>query len=155
MAEETDLKSVQCGFESHLGHMTIKNYLGFKAYDMGYDAHLTLLYLGDMDDQGNREDRRRLNEVHEWIYRNIMRLSGDAFVSRVDFAMLGPNNNIPVLKVAPPPELWTWRMKAIKDLWNGSEFNNWSPHITLPNLETFQEKITLPNPIRLGNFGLY
>lgn len=111
---------------------------------MGFDAHLTVLYLGEL--------RTERDEVDEYLEAN--NLNGlSAMVIRDSVDLFGPELTIPVLKVFPPVELWDLRKKVEHELWNESQFKVWNPHITLD----FDSAgtIHIPEYIKLREFGLY
>ncbi len=121
----------------------MKNYIGLKANGMGFDAHLTVMYTGDLEPD---------QESH---VENILSTLGSPafYVERDSIVMFGPNNNIPVLKVTPT--LAMWNLRKILDsshIPSPSEFP-WNPHITLE----FEPDSTLEIPpvIHLNQLGLY
>ncbi len=141
MAEVNVLNTLQCEFESHLGHM--KNYIGLKAKGLGFDAHLTLMYTGDLTDE---------QEEHiEWLIQPYVR-EYDCFRHRIE--MFGPNHDIPVVTVNPEPAIWGLRnlLEMSHAIPNPSTLI-WTPHITLK----WEDPVTLhiPNRIKLTNLDLY
>jgi 2'-5' RNA ligase len=122
------------------------SYIGYKAQGMGFDAHLTILYLG----------RENLGPEKELEVVDF--LEGDSWLSapkvmRQTIDLFGPNNDIPVIRVMVPPELTWLRNEALKEFGNGSEFKDWNPHITLDLIHL--DIVRIPFEIQLTDLGLY
>lgn len=120
-----------------------KTYVAFKALDMGFDAHMTVIYLGKISVLQERLAQTIIDEF-PYLYQ----------VGRNNIEMFGPNNDIPVVTVIPPVGIWKLRKKLeqYSYLPNPSEYA-WNPHITLdakPN-----QVIIIPPAIRLTMLGLY
>lgn len=120
-------------------------YIGLKTHDLGFDAHLTLLYTGIMDEEQTQIANDILDTYGKQSY----------FVLRDRVDLFGPRNNTPVLRVVPPNlDLLDLRMTLIeKGVPNASSFNNWNPHITLD----FEHSgpIHLPALIWLSDLGIH
>lgn len=124
------------------------SYLGFKVKDMGFDAHLTVLYLGYIT-----HDQEKIARVNEFLAMNRDELSGSDYVIRHDIELFGPEKNLPVVTVMVGKHLWAIRKMAELQLWNASEFKDWNPHITL-DLEAPGD-LRIPKAIKVSDFGLY
>jgi hypothetical protein len=121
------------------------SYISFKAQDMGFDAHLTVLYLGE--DEPTREQRFAFDKIMadgKW--------QGDSLAKRWFIDLFGPETNIPVLRVFVPPELLAFRMLCESIMGNGSEYKNWNPHITLDLAHN--DTIHIPSEIKLTDLSL-
>jgi 2'-5' RNA ligase len=136
------------GIEDYVEHVKV-SYLGFKALDMGFDAHLTVLYLGNIT-----HEQEKLDSVATFLegFRQEFHDSS-SYVIRNDIQMFGPNKDIPVVRVIPNKQMWYWRKLAESMLWNASEFKEWNPHITI-DLNA-PSNIILPKVIKVTDFGLY
>lgn len=118
------------------------SYVGFKAYDMGFDAHLTVCYFGD---KASGETVASINKIlanPKW--------QGPAYVARKGLDFFGPNNDIAVLKVAAP--MYMWELRSELEQFSASEWG-WNPHITLEL--NGPETICLPAVIKLDKLGVY
>ena len=122
----------------------MKNYIGFKARPMFFDAHLTVLYTGNLD-SGREATTQSL--ITQFIGHP------ELVVYPHKISMFGPKNNIPVIEVQPSDELIQIR-KLLLDfgLPSPSEFK-WNPHITLPRY--LDRDIYIPSVIHLVGFGIY
>lgn len=126
-----------------------KTYVGLKANNMGFDAHLTVFYLGEIT-QVQEQLARRVLEDFDYSYPNQI-----FYVERENISMFGPNNDIPVLTVMP----MSGALERLRDMFadhaylpNPSEFD-WNPHITIKF--KYGAPIILPGLIELTNLGLY
>lgn len=122
-----------------------KTYIGFKAMNMGFDAHMTVLYLGQIT---KLQEQLALKFLED--YKHLKNTP----VERVGFDMFGPNYDLPVLRVGVPLELWRFR-EALENhsyLPNPSSYD-WNPHITLKTKDV--GTITIHPTIRLAQLGLY
>lgn len=125
-----------------------KNYVGFKAWDMGFDAHLTVLFTGELEPQ------------KELILQDILHEIGPQtnYVYPHKIALFGPDNDIPVLRVQANESLFLLREQLIK--WgvpNKSDYD-FTPHITLklPHRgEPLFQTLHIPTIIKLSNLGYY
>lgn len=122
------------------------SYLGYKVEGMGFDAHMTVLYLGECDDG-------QVGKVNEFLAAHRDVFAGASYVARRNFALFGPKNDVPVLTVTPGKDIWGIRKLAEASLWNGSEFLDWNPHITLSPKPA--ETVIISPMIRVTHFGLY
>jgi hypothetical protein len=123
--------------------MKRKTYIGLQAWDMGFDAHLTLIYTGKV----NPAMEHRIQEI---IYR---RGGVFHFANRKEIAMLGPNRDTPVLLVEPDDHMWHLRKALLREgAPNRSQFH-WTPHITLKLDGPYEVRI--PKVIKLTNLGFY
>lgn len=140
MAETADLKSVQCEFDSHLGHMKKPTFwVQLKALDMGFDAHFTLHWLGE-EPTGNP----RANSILSWVDRHS---DYSTHVKPIDFAFFGPPDDIvPVVTLSIFDDLWHMKDELEEILPSPSEFT-WKPHITLKGLG--RNPIFIPEIIKL------
>jgi 2'-5' RNA ligase len=125
--------------------MKDRYYLGLKAWDMGYDAHLTVHYLGEL----SQEDKTR---IAIWIDKH--QLTNYHFhVARDSIAMFGPKNNIPVLKLRMINDELTKLQQECEQIWGKVSDYPWNPHITLKFIPG--QTIHIPELIRLSGFNLY
>ena len=103
--------------------MEPKSYIGLKAWGFGVDAHLTLLYTGDLSPEQEEATQELVSRVVNSAFYSI--------ATRVGFDLFGPQLNIPVLKVSVLDEVYALREYFIENgVPNGSEFG-FNPHITL------------------------
>jgi hypothetical protein len=109
----------------------------FEALNLGFDAHLTILYKGEMTPI-EFDKIKELFEEHKLIKRH------EAY--RRNLALFGPRKDIPVIKVDISPYLAGMHWSLVDLVGSGSEFD-WDPHITL-DYEAFI--ITIPTIIRLA-----
>lgn len=143
-AEEEDLKSLQCGFKSHSGHMTRNNHLGLEVMDMGFPAHLTIHYLGTTD-------RRQQLEIQDWIHEQQLKFQ-TFYATRKSIDLFGPRNNLPVVRVTLTDEVIALHEEA-KRRWPGPGNYPWTPHITIKLEEA--PTVHIPTVFKLINFNLY
>ena len=128
--------------------MKTKNYIGFKAWDMGFNAHLTLVYTGEVGPQQELIIKDILHEIGEQTH----------YVYPHKLALFGPDNDIPVLRVRADESLFLLREQLIK--WgvpNKADYD-FVPHITLQLPQTrvpSNEKLIIPIVIRLANLDFY
>lgn len=117
--------------------------VAMEAHDMGFDAHLTVHYLGDdVPDE-------KLYEIRDTLEQS--KYQGILYVLRKSIKMFGPYGNIPVVTVSVPRELKNLNRRLQEIYPTPSEYI-WNPHITLDqNAET----IRIPTAIRLDKIGLY
>lgn len=123
----------------------MKNYIGFKAWGLGFDAHMTLLYTGDL----SPEDEKTVENT-------ISRAVNSSFYSvatRQYLDLFGPDLNVPVLRVSVMDELLALREHFIAaGVPNPSEYH-YNPHISLQFIEN--QPLVIPAYIRLSHLGLY
>lgn len=121
-------------------------YIGFKAQHMGFDAHLTVMYLGR---HLTESDAKCINGILDEIGRDVM------FVERNRIEIF--RHGTPVVTVTPiegQGDLYGVR-KQLEDygLESKSEFD-FNPHITL-KMKNRDHTIYIPKIIRLDHLGLY
>lgn len=122
----------------------MKNYIGYKALGMGFDAHLTLLYTGNLEE----DQAKSIEEFLLTIDPSLNHFMG----VRQEIKMFGPNNDIPVVTVMVPDYIHKLRETLIKaEIPNPSEFS-WNPHVTL-DLSVYS--IRLPLGMTFDDLGLY
>lgn len=110
---------------------------------MGFDAHLTLIFTGEMEPE---EESLVKEIVYEASYKSYM-------VERKEIAMFGPEKNIPVIKVLDNLDLHSLRERLLqRGVRSASEYS-WNPHITL-RLDHAQT-LRIPRFITLGELDLY
>lgn len=119
------------------------SYVGLKAKDMGFDAHLTVVYFGP------NADKRKITEIHKIISDPIY--SGKLWVKRTGIELFGVNRTIPVLLVDVPDELL--KLREILEPFSSSQYKDWNPHITL-RIKS-QTEIRIPYFIELTDLGVY
>lgn len=126
----------------------MKNYIGLRATNMGFDAHMTLLYTGHLSPVQELKVQRAL----DWI---DSRLKYQVFnMDRKSIEMFGPNKDIPVLTLYPKDDLNEIRESLIgKGVPAPSAFAEFNPHITLKLNHNYT--IEIPPRIRLVGLGLY
>lgn len=118
------------------------SYVGFKAWDMGFDAHMTVCYFGD---EATEETLAKIQKIVEDPY-----WQGPAFATRKGFELFGPDNDIPVATLSVPVGMHHLREELQQ--FSVSQFTDWKPHITL-DLEA--PEIRIPQVIRLDFLGVY
>lgn len=126
-----------------------KTYIGYKALGMGFDAHLTVMYLGQISKlQEDLAVRFLKDHAEMFMFNDYMT------ARRLKISMFGPNNNIPVVEVAVPNGLHKLRddLENHSYLPSPSEFA-WNPHITLKI--NGDDPIFIPSFITLTHLGLY
>lgn len=117
-------------------------YVGLKALGMGFDAHLTLVYLGKID----FDTECRVKMIIEDIGPVTMP------VIRDKIRMFG-YGKVPVVTVIYPEELVYLREQLVDmGVPNPSDYS-WNPHITI-KLDHLSD-IIIPKTIVLTNLGLY
>jgi 2'-5' RNA ligase len=121
------------------------SYLGFKVPYMGFDAHMTVLYIGDTEEEQADEIRKFLEEAQLPTF--------SATAQRDSIKLFGPNEDIPVLTLIVPEAVRDIRTLLEDKFDNASEFKDWNPHVTLdfecPGV------IQIPPMLSLIEFGLY
>lgn len=122
-----------------------KNYIGFKAWGFGFDAHLTLLYTGNLT-----------SDEEETVEKLISRAVNSSFYSvatRLSIDMFGPEFNVPVVRVNVLDEVLAIREYFISEgVPNPSEFP-FNPHVSLEFTEN--QPLVIPSHFRLSRLGLY
>lgn len=120
-------------------------YIGMKAQDLGFDAHLTVRYLGQLD-------KERQHYVKD-ILSNIK--TSDIYVERKALAMFGPKKNLPVVKVRLLNPDLTWVQQTLDKygIASASDYA-WNPHISI-KLERVRGTLHIPKIIRLTDLNLY
>lgn len=120
-------------------------YIGFKAHGFGFDAHLTVLYIGEQSPELVPHIREYLAETFRFSYPlRVLRESLDLF---------GPDRTIPVARVTVDNDMRSLRNSLERRFENASQFKDWNPHISL-DISVAQD-IKLPYIIELTDFGLY
>lgn len=123
----------------------VKNYIGFKAWGLGYDAHLTLIYTGDLSDQQVTELRTLLLKTVPSTFYSLAK--------RLEFAMFGPKHDVPVIKVECIEEVIILRESLLSyGVPNPSEWG-WNPHITLQL--TPEQPLVIPSIFKLSHLDVY
>jgi hypothetical protein len=146
-AERAVLNTVQCGFESHAGHMAKKNYVGLQAVNMGFEAHLTLIYTGDLSPHKEALYEEIIDSLGKRIRYHVFNLD------RNNIEMFGPNHDIPVLRLNMSANLNDLRNELIdRGIRNVSEYS-FNPHISL-KLDNHYT-VEIPPRVRLVGLGLY
>lgn len=122
-----------------------KTYVALKADGMGFDAHMTVIYLGQI----SKLQERLASQVLEYYQRLSY-----YYVERLNITCFGDNNDIPVLRVRPPVGLWDLRTELKQHCYlpNPNKYE-WSPHITLKLDHDYP--VIIPPIIRLYDLGLY
>ncbi len=121
------------------------SYIGLKAWDMGFDAHLTLIYTGKMSADREARTRFEMERVTKGLNYTFQAL-------RRNIQMFGPLYNIPVLTVQPDQGLLILMKQLQLHIPSKSQYK-WNPHITL-NLDS-SETINLPHIIKLDRLNIY
>lgn len=125
----------------------MKNYIGLQATGMGYDAHMTLLYTGNLTDSAEARVQRILDSLGTRLKYRVFSLD------RKSIEMYGPNKDIPVLTLHMHKDLQRIREQLIgKGVPSPSEFG-FNPHITLKLNHHYT--VEIPPKIRLVGLGLY
>lgn len=119
----------------------MKNYIGYKAEGMGFDAHLTLLYTGDLDSP-------LLLKYAESLVDRYGHTDG-LEVIRDEIIMFGTN---PVVLLEVPLMLTEIHNLFVKH-WPVVHSNAWRPHITIKY--NHDDTILIPKRIRLHSLGVY
>ncbi len=119
-------------------------YIGMKAWDMGFDAHLTIMYLGPMS-YNERNTARWLTDIMRDKYREV-------YVLRNKIEIFAENT--PVITVVEHENSLTRLRKWFEEegLVSPSTFP-FNPHISL-NLDV-PSTLHLPPQIKLSNLNLY
>jgi 2'-5' RNA ligase len=122
------------------------SYIGFKAWGFGFDAHLTMVWT-------NKLDANQVREISQ-ILRNSVSPSYFSLAKRLDFAMFGPDQDIPVLLVDPHEEIHVLREVLVEhpNIPNPSEYP-WNPHITLKLVP--RQPLVIPPIIKLSHLDVY
>lgn len=130
----------------------MKNYIGFKALDMGFDAHLTMLYTGDLSFDQVRDIEFALEHMSlkyngDWVERKALDLFGP-----IDSDTLRATTPVVVVNVSE-------NLKMLREILIDMEFPNpseypWNPHISL-DFSSGMHTIKIPPMIRITNLGLY
>lgn len=119
------------------------SYIGMKA-DIIIDAHLTIVYLGQVDDA-------EIDHILEVL--RVFKIPEILFTERLKIEMFGSHKDIPVVRVNPPQELYDLiTYLGGHNIVSTAEYP-WNPHITL-NLST-EGTIVIPKFIPLYDLGLY
>lgn len=119
------------------------SYVGFKALDMGFDAHLTVCYFGKDVAEETLLNIRQIVENPIW--------QGFLYVKREDIKLFGPDGEVPVVTVWVPIELKMLRKEL--EQFSISQFTEWNPHISL--VLDGPETIQIPEWIKLVDLGVY
>lgn len=141
-AEEEVLKTFQCGFDSHSGHMT---YIGMKVQNVPFDGHFTIRYLGKRPLTPNKiKDLKELLEAYENLRFTVHHGSLDWF---------GPNKDVPVVSVyGSIMTLLTAKLNralTVKGFVN--EGYPFTPHITIPKIDYPLPKKFILGPVYIKN----
>ncbi len=104
--------------------MPSRTYIGLEAVGMGFKAHLTLCFLGPLDDE-------RINYVMNTMY-GLKAI--DTYVQVHGFDCFG-HGKVPVVTLEPNEELTEYRKQladqGITDEAFSSPWPHWNPHISL------------------------
>ena len=116
------------------------------------DAHCTLLYLGDMDNLTCTRD-----DLEIVVKRLDTRAPEEVIVTGVD--LFGPENNVLVatldpIKLQPIRDSFERTLAKI-NVFNGSEYKDYKPHVTIAEdftgtMENAVEDTKLPRTVFLG-----
>lgn len=120
-------------------------YIGLKAGDMGFDAHLTLLYLGKLNPEKEAKARHALSQIGRQEF----------LVARKGIRLFGADFDIPVVLVEDITDnlkKLRKRLERTYGLVSRSEYG-FNPHITL-KLDHYQT-VNIPMTIKLDQLGLY
>lgn len=126
-----------------------KTYVGLKANNMGFDAHLTVFYLGEITKLQETLAERVLEDFDHNYHDQ------EFYAHRTGIKLFGPNNDIPVMTVDPASGALPRLREMLEQhsyLPNPSEFD-WNPHITIKL--RYGTPIILPSLIMLTSLGLY
>ena len=122
-----------------------KNYIGLKAWGFGFDAHMTLLYTGNLTSSEEKT-------VQDLISRAVTS-SFYSVAVRANLDLFGPELNVPVLRMSVMDEIYALREHFISmGVPNLSEYG-FNPHITLQFVEN--QPLVIPSHFRLSHLGLY
>jgi 2'-5' RNA ligase len=121
------------------------SYLGFKVPYMGFDAHCTVLYLGDTEEEKADEIRKFLDQSQLATF--------SSHANRKGIELFGPNLDVPVVTLEVNDSVNDIRRLCEKNFESPSEFKEWNPHVTL-DLET-PGSLVIPPILSLIEFGLY
>jgi len=122
-----------------------KYWVQLEAGAMGFDAHLTVHYIGSMEDATK-------SKVEKWLSLH----GGNSyfcFVQPLSIDLFGPDNKIPVIKVSLPEHLIRVKKRLEGLVPSGSEYE-WNPHITIPSEIIGNLTIHIPQVIDLSNLTL-
>jgi hypothetical protein len=122
------------------------SYVGFKAWGFGFDAHLTMVWTDTLTVEQTIEIREVLKASISPHYFSLAK--------RLDFALFGPDEDIPVLLVDPHEEVHALR-EVLADhplIPNPSQYP-WNPHVTL-KFEPYQP-LVIPPIIKLSHLDVY
>ena len=125
-----------------------KSYIGFKAMDMGFDAHVTMLYLGKLTPQ----EEAHCDSILSLLTLKLMNNWANNWAMRDELKMFGPNNDIPVVTLEKSDYLSSIR-STLELTFNSPSEYGFNPHITLDL--NGMHTIRIPTAIRLVQFGLY
>lgn len=122
------------------------SYIAYKAQGMGFDAHLTVLYLGE------HEPTEQEHKLFNGLVDSGFNWPKTTIVQRWFIDLFGPETNIPVVRVFVSPAMIAFRKACEAILGNGSEYKGWNPHITLDL--THLNTIHIPHEIQLTDLSL-
>lgn len=112
---------------------------------MGFNAHLTLIYTGDL----TKEKASEIEELLLTVDPGFHHFMG----VRQEIKMFGSHNSIPVVTVMVPNQIIELRKYLLNNgIPSPSEFD-WTPHVTL-DLET-SSTIRLPLGMMFDELGIY
>lgn len=123
------------------------NYVGFKAMDMGFDAHLTIAYYGKLTEG---EELRIKNFISHPLWY------GPVYVVRDKLDLFGAWKSTPVLRVGVPDIIYQFHdelLAAIPSEYHKDDSLPWTPHITLKFDKA--DIIHIPKVIQLNYLGIY
>lgn len=125
---------------------TNKDYIGFKAWGLGFDAHLTMVYTGPLVEE-------QVIEIREILLRSVPS-TFYSLAKRDEITMFGENNEIPVVLVDPHDEVRSLREVLTENplIPNPSQWM-WNPHITLKFIEN--QPLVIPSLIKLSHLDVY
>lgn len=124
----------------------VKTYIGFKAWGLGFDAHLTMVYTGPLV-------KEQVEEIREFLLKNVSSTFW-SIARRDGIAMFGEDSDIPVVLVTPNDEIMAIREMLISNylIPNPSQWD-WNPHITLKFPSS--QPVVIPSIIKLAHLDVY
>lgn len=120
--------------------MDTKAYIGLVAWDMGFDAHMTLHFIGELDKERADYVLHTLKELGP-ITSLALRTTLDCFGSA--------GAPVPVVKLVVSQDLVDYRsMLSQAGIINDTD-SQWKPHITLKIPDPTHATIHIPQSIKL------
>lgn len=123
--------------------LTVNDYIGLHANDMGFDAHLTIMYFGTLDKDRFEYTMDVLKNIEPTIF----------FATRTGIKSFGKKLSVPVVTVKFEDTSMNSFLRYLDewDITSNSE-HSWNPHITI-KLD-HSETIMIPEYIKLSNLYL-